>query len=172
MKRCNEPGCEGHTGEYADCVSAAVAWHAGEWADDTTGDLAAPCGHVAIVELERRALPVAPWDRMVIVPAGTYLVTHKDSHVRADVAHYVDRDIAEQEFARAVKAHTAWADAHDPECVSCEHDCPWKRTPAPMGAPFCATCDDHWEAGEDDRDDNRESATRALRALRIDPSTD
>lgn len=36
---------------------------------------------------------------------------------------------------------------HDGECVGCEHDCPWLRTrPAPLGAPFCSTCDDHGEA--------------------------
>lgn len=33
---------------------------------------------------------------------------------------------------------------HDPECIGCEHDCPWRRHP--LGAPFCQTCDDHYEA--------------------------
>jgi len=33
---------------------------------------------------------------------------------------------------------------HDPECIQCEHDCPWKGNP--IGAPFCSICDDHMEA--------------------------
>jgi hypothetical protein len=33
---------------------------------------------------------------------------------------------------------------HDPECIECEHDCPWRRHH--FGAPFCAVCDDHYEA--------------------------
>lgn len=33
---------------------------------------------------------------------------------------------------------------HDPACMGCEHDCPWKNNP--MGAPFCGICDDHSEA--------------------------
>ena len=38
--------------------------------------------------------------------------------------------------------------AHDWECTGCEHDCPW--TGRPLGAPWCAICDDHWEAGGDE----------------------
>jgi hypothetical protein len=33
---------------------------------------------------------------------------------------------------------------HDPECIECEHDCPWRGNP--LGAPFCSICDDHMEA--------------------------
>lgn len=40
---------------------------------------------------------------------------------------------------------------HDPECISCVHDCPWHAirygtVPQPLGAPFCGVCDDHGEA--------------------------
>jgi hypothetical protein len=35
---------------------------------------------------------------------------------------------------------------HDPECIGCDHDCPWTRIPGPIGAPFCDICDDHMEA--------------------------
>ena len=31
---------------------------------------------------------------------------------------------------------------HD-ACTGCEHDCPWQTNP--LGAPFCAICDDHSE---------------------------
>ena len=37
---------------------------------------------------------------------------------------------------------------HGPECTGCAHDCPWRRTPAPLGAPYCQTCDDHAEAAD------------------------
>lgn len=40
--------------------------------------------------------------------------------------------------------------AHDVECTSCVHDCPWTRTPGPLGAPFCPICDDHYEATPED----------------------
>lgn len=33
---------------------------------------------------------------------------------------------------------------HRPECVSCQHKCPWRTTL--WGAPFCGVCDDHGEA--------------------------
>lgn len=33
---------------------------------------------------------------------------------------------------------------HDPECVWCEHDCPWNRHI--WGAVYCSVCDDHGEA--------------------------
>jgi hypothetical protein len=35
-------------------------------------------------------------------------------------------------------------DWHNPECISCVHDCPWKGRP--IGAPYCQICDDHAEA--------------------------
>jgi hypothetical protein len=44
-------------------------------------------------------------------------------------------------------------ETHNPECVRCDHDCPWSpnRVPQPLGAPFCSVCDDHSEAAHDDR---------------------
>ena len=52
------------------------------------------------------------------------------------------------------KIDESFGAAHDPECTACEHDCPWTRVPAPLGAPFCTVCDDHHEAS-DDGDDGR-----------------
>lgn len=38
------------------------------------------------------------------------------------------------------------SETHGPECVACDHDCPWQRHH--IGAPFCQTCDDHSEAAD------------------------
>ena len=41
---------------------------------------------------------------------------------------------------------------HADDCLTCEHDCPWRGTP--LGAPFCAVCDDHMERSDDDSEDS------------------
>lgn len=52
-----------------------------------------------------------------------------------------------QEAADIVTDHAPdYITPHSPECTSCEHDCPWRRTPQPIGAPWCSVCDDHGEA--------------------------
>ena len=50
---------------------------------------------------------------------------------------------------------------HDPFCTGCEHDCPWRENP--MGAPYCQTCDDHYEASDD-----VPTASERIRAARKD----
>lgn len=40
---------------------------------------------------------------------------------------------------------------HDPDCRSCEHNCPWRGNP--LGAPYCQVCADHAEHSEEDEDE-------------------
>ena len=84
-----------------------------------------------------------------IMHPSEYVGGGLEKYIRATPGYYVvcivtDPDESEDDDLVGWVILYKEDDWHNPECVSCVHDCPWNGHT--IGAPYCSICDDHSEA--------------------------